>query len=118
MLQRPHRKLRASAQGMGEEEEGCVEPRAQRDRKQLSFSWQKAKDVPRQHSGGSRETDLPKRRGQGKRKCIVPPRLNSTSYHVRVTDCIFLAMNNLVAENQKATTTSRKFISGSVFDFG
>ena len=85
MLQRPHRKLRASIQGMGEEE-GRMELKAQGDRKQLSFSWQKAKDIPQQHSRDTPEQDLPAERRQGKRKRIVSPRLNFTSYYVRVTD--------------------------------
>lgn len=52
-----------------------------RDRKQLSFSWQKAKNVPQQHSRDTPEQDLPVERRQGKRKLIVSPRLNFTSYY-------------------------------------
>ena len=120
-LQRPHRKLRASIHCMGEEER-CMELRAQRDRKQLSFSWQKAKDVPQQHSQDTPEQDLPAETGQGKRKCIVSPRLNFTSYYIRATDyrMHFFSVNNLVAEKQslKATKTSSKFSSSLVFNFG
>lgn len=62
-----------------------MELKAQRDRKQLSFSWQKAKDVPQQHSWDTPEQDLVEN-GQGKRKCIVSPRLNFTSYYISVID--------------------------------
>lgn len=110
----------ASVQGMGEEE-GCMELKAQIDRKQLSFSWQKAKDVSQQHSRDTPEQDLPAERGQGKRKCIVSPRLNFTSYYIKVTDyTVFFSMNNLVAEKQslETTKTSNKFSSNLVFNFG
>lgn len=46
-------------------EEGCMGLKAQRDRKQLSFSWQKAKDVLQQNSWDAPEQDLS---GKGTRK--------------------------------------------------
>lgn len=73
LLQRPHRKLRASIQGMGEEQ-GCMQLKAQRDRKQLSFSWQKAKDVLQQHSRDTPEQDYQRKETRRKEThCFSQP---------------------------------------------
>lgn len=44
-----------------------------RDRKQLSFSWQKAKEVPKQHSWDAPEQNLPGKRGKEKGNALFHP---------------------------------------------
>lgn len=91
-----------------------------RDRKQLSFSWQKAKEVPKQHSWDAPEQNSPGKRGKekGKRKCAVSPRLDFGSYYINV-------MNNTVnffqvseKDNFKDNLNSGEFNSKLAYKFG